>query len=120
MLLDGQGIGRVAAEAASLLVATGISGVVYGYLYLKTDNQWAPFLGHTINNSVFNVLFIRTASGPQSGLEFGTFIAVFLTGYLLLVPLTALLARRFQMPEVKAWGRFSSMPDGTEIIGEST
>ena len=103
MLIDGESIGRVLSEAVGLLIATGISGVVYGYLYLKTDNLWGAFLAHTINNSLFNVLFIRTAAGPQSGLEFGTFIGVFLIGYLLLIPAIALLARRLQMPEVTAW-----------------
>jgi membrane protease YdiL (CAAX protease family) len=107
LLLDGEvGIGQVALEAISLLTGTVIAGIVYGYLYHKTDNLWSPFLGHTINNGIFNVLFIRTAVGLQSGLDFGLFIGIFLIGFLLLIPVIRIFADRQKMPEVKPWGIF--------------
>jgi len=105
MLLDGTASpGQAAFEALGLLVGTGISGIVYGYLYLKTDNLWAPFLGHTINNSVLNFVFIRTASGVQPATDLGVFLAIFLAGHLLLILLIRLLAKRLNMPEVRRWG----------------
>lgn len=115
ILIDVEGgSGQAALQALTLLVGTSISGVVYGYLYLKTDNLWAPFLAHTINNSVFNVLFIRTDVGLVSGLEFGLFLGIFLAGYLALIPAFRYFARKWQLPEVKPWGDFGE--DGT---GES-
>jgi membrane protease YdiL (CAAX protease family) len=107
MLLTGEGsLGEAGMQAFGLFLATGISGLVYGYLYAKTDNLWGPFLAHTINNTVTNMLFIRTASGLQGGFEFGVFLAVWLPGYLLLIPIFGWLAKRWQMPEVKPWGEF--------------
>jgi membrane protease YdiL (CAAX protease family) len=107
LLIDREAsIGQVAFQAASLLISTAIAGVVYGYLYLKTDNLWSAFLAHTINNSVLNILFIRTASGLKAGTELGVFLGIFLIGHLLLIPVIGLLAKGLKMPEVKPWGVF--------------
>jgi len=103
-LMDGKAdLGGAAFQAFALLLGTFIAGIVYGYLYLKTDNLWGPFLAHTINNSVFNVLFIQTSAGMQSGLEFTLFLVIFLLGNLALIPLIGLFARRWNMPEAKPW-----------------
>jgi membrane protease YdiL (CAAX protease family) len=107
-LLDGQvPFSEVAFEAASLLLGTLISGVVYGYLYYRTDNLWGAFGAHTINNGLFNVLFIQTSKGIQTGLEFGPFTAIFLLGYILQIPFIAFLTYRFKTLGVKPWGAFS-------------
>jgi membrane protease YdiL (CAAX protease family) len=107
-LLDGQAaLGEAAFEAFGLLLATLISGIVYGYFYYKTDNLWGAFVGHTINNSIFNVLFIQTSAGMQAGTEFGPFLALFLGGYVLLIPIIALVTNRLMIPEVTPWGEFS-------------
>ena len=103
-LMDGKaGLGGAAFEAFAILLGTFIAGIVYGYLYLKTDNLWAPFLAHTINNSTFNVLFIRTSAGLQSALEFMPFQIIFLLGNLALIPLIGLFARRWNLPEAEPW-----------------
>jgi len=103
-LMDGKAdLGGAAFEAFAILLGTLIAGIVYGYLYLKTDNLWAPFLAHTINNSIFNVLFIRTGAGLQSGLEFMPFQIIFLLGNLALIPLIGLFARRWNLPEAEPW-----------------
>jgi membrane protease YdiL (CAAX protease family) len=103
-LMDGKAdLGGAAFEAFVILLATFVAGIVYGYLYLKTDNLWAPFLAHTLNNSVFNVLFIRTSAGLQSGLEFMPFQIIFLLGNLALIPLIGLFAKRWNLPEVGPW-----------------
>jgi len=49
-----------AFQAIMLVLGAGIFGFAMGYLYLKTDNLWAPWLMHTINNSVLNMVHIRT------------------------------------------------------------
>jgi membrane protease YdiL (CAAX protease family) len=104
-LLDGQvPPGQVAFEAFGLTLSTLVSGVVYGYFYYRTNNLWGPFVAHLINNSIFNVLFIRTTSGMQSGLEFIPFALFFLIGHLLMIPIVAVVANRIQTFTVKPWG----------------
>ena len=107
-LLDGQvPPGQVAFEAFGLTLSTLVSGVVYGYFYYRTNNLWGPFVAHTINNSIFNVLFIRSATGVQSGLEFIPFALIFLIGHLLMIPIIAVVANRMKISEVKPWGDFT-------------
>jgi membrane protease YdiL (CAAX protease family) len=113
-LLDGQvSLGEVAFEAFGLLLSTIISGVVYGYFYYKTNNLWGPFVGHVINNSIFNVLFIRTTTGMQSGLEFIPFALIFLIGHILMIPIIAVVANRIKLSEVKPWGDFTKSEEFT-------
>jgi membrane protease YdiL (CAAX protease family) len=103
-LMDGKAdLGGAVFEAFALLLATFFAGIVWGYLYLKTDNLWGPFLAHTINNSIFNVLFIRTSAGMQSGLEFIPFQFIFLFGHLALIPVIGLFTKRWNMPEMEPW-----------------
>ena len=98
----------MAFEAFGLLLSTLISGVVYGYLYYRTNNLWWPFVGHMINNGIFNVLFIKTGMGMQSALEFGPFIAIFLIGHILMIPIFTVVANRLKLPKVKPWGEFDA------------
>lgn len=106
-LIDGQvPLGQVAFEAFGLTLSTLISGVVYGYFCTRTNNIWGPFVSHTINNSIFNVLFIRTAAGVQSGLEFIPFALIFLIAHPLMIPIIALVANRMKITEAKPWGDF--------------
>jgi membrane protease YdiL (CAAX protease family) len=113
-LLDGQvPPGQVAFSALALTLSTLISGVVYGYLYYRTNNLWGAFLAHTINNSVFNVLFLRSAAEVQSPLEFIPFALIFLIGHLLMVPLIALVADRTKITGVRPWGDFARSEGST-------
>ncbi len=103
-LMDGEAtLGGAAFEAFALMLGTFVAGIVYGYLYLKTDNVWAPFLAHTINNSIFNVLFIQTSEGMQSGLEFRLFLGIFLIGHLAMILVIGFATRRWNFPEVQPW-----------------
>jgi membrane protease YdiL (CAAX protease family) len=113
-LLDGQiPLGEVAFEAFGLLLSTLISGVVYGYFYYGTNNLWGPFVAHMINNSIFNVLFIRTTTGIQSGLEFIPFALIFLIGHILMIPIIAVVTNRMKTSEVKPWGDFTRSEEFT-------
>lgn len=105
--MDGEAtLGEAGFEAAALLLSTFISGVLYGYLYHRTGTLWGAFIAHAINNTFTNVLFFGTAEGLQLGMEFGPFLAVWLPGYLLLIPLIGWWARRYRLPESKVWGDF--------------
>lgn len=105
-LLDGDAnLEQAAFEALALLLSTSIAGIVWGYLYLKTDNLWPAFLAHALNNGIFNVLFFQTSVGMQAGTEFGLFLAIFLMGYLALLLVFRLTAKRLKLPEVTPWGQ---------------
>ena len=95
--------GQALFEAVGLLISTGIGGLVFGYLYYKTDNLWSALLWHFINNTVMNIVFIQTAEGLQSGVEFGIFLAICLPGYLALIPLINWLAKKYSLPQFKTW-----------------
>lgn len=53
-------MGEAAAQAVMIMAATAISGYVFGSLYVQTGNLWSPWVAHTINNTVFNLVHIRT------------------------------------------------------------
>jgi len=89
-------------QAIMLLLATGIFGFAMGYLYLKTDNLWAPWLVHTINNSVLNMVHIRTVEGLDSDMV--VLQVVLIVCYVAIILLFRAMTKRFQMPEVKSWG----------------
>lgn len=77
-------------QAAMLLAATAISGFVYGYLCLRTGSLWAPWLAHTINNSVLNLLHIRTPDGLDANLFVLNLVLVL--GLLSVIPLIRALS----------------------------
>ena len=95
--------GAALFEAVGLLISTGIGGVFFGYLYHKTNNLWSAFLAHFINNTIMNIVFIQTIEGLQSGVEFGFFIAIWLFGYLSLIPLTGWLTNKYAFPAFTVW-----------------
>ena len=103
--LDGAStLGEAGFEAFGLLIATSIAGIVYGYLYLKTNNLWAPFLGHVINNTVLNMLYFKTGTGLQAPTGLGIFLPIFLLGYLALLPVFNIYSKRNNLPETSPWG----------------
>lgn len=63
-LLSGQTSPRGArGEAASLMGATFIAGLAFGYMFHATNSLWTPVMAHAINNTVYNFLHVRTVAG---------------------------------------------------------
>ena len=102
-LLAGR-IDLAAALSQSIFIFLGstISGLVWGYLFLKTDNLWASWLAHTINNSTLNLLHFRTADGLSS--DTMVLYVVLALACLALIPWIKHWARRLQMSELQPWG----------------
>jgi membrane protease YdiL (CAAX protease family) len=77
-------------------------GIVYGYMYLKTNSLWAPWLAHTISNSASNFVHVTTTEGVDPGLP------VRMSVYLVVMGLSLFwvryLTKKHQMPEIKPWG----------------
>jgi membrane protease YdiL (CAAX protease family) len=95
--------GGLASQSLMILFATGIVGFAMGYLYLKTGNLWAPWIMHTINNSVQNMVHIRTVDGLDSDIM--VFQIALTLSLIAIIPFFRALAKRFQTPEVKPWGQ---------------
>jgi membrane protease YdiL (CAAX protease family) len=89
----------VVLESILIVAGSTVSGLLYGYLYLKTDSLWAGWIAHTINNTTLNLLHIRTAGGLDAGIP-------------LLYPVLAVacLALLFW---IKGWTRWLHMPELT-------
>jgi uncharacterized protein len=94
-------LGGSVSQAGVIILGSAISGLAYGYLYLKSGSLWAPWIAHTINNSVLNLLHIRSIAGLDAGI--GVLYGVVAAGYLALLLWTALWARRFRLAEPAPW-----------------
>jgi len=78
-------------------------GLVWGYMYFKTDSLWASWISHVINNSVLNLLHVNTLQGIDSGMMIR--MPIFTILALLSMFVIRFLAEKFQMAEVKPWGK---------------
>lgn len=58
-------IGEAAGQAVMIMAATAISGYVFGSLFVQTGSLWSPWVAHTINNSVFKLVHIRTVESAS-------------------------------------------------------
>jgi membrane protease YdiL (CAAX protease family) len=96
-------VGELASQSIIVLIATGIVGFAMGYLYLKTGNLWAPWIMHTINNSVQNMVHIQTIDGLDSDMM--VFQITLTLSLIAIILFFRALTKRFQTPEVKPWGQ---------------
>jgi membrane protease YdiL (CAAX protease family) len=90
------------SEAVTIAIASSVSGLAYGYLYLETDSLWAPWLGHTVNNTILNLTHLRTVDGLDADL--GVLHVVMMAGFLLILPWIAAWAKRLHLPQLSPWG----------------
>jgi membrane protease YdiL (CAAX protease family) len=96
-------VGGLASQSFIIFVATGIVGFSLGYLYLKTGNLWGPWIMHTINNSVQNMVHIQTIDGLDSDMM--VFQVALTLSLVAIILLFRALTKRFQTPELKPWGQ---------------
>ena len=91
-------------SAIGYIFASGIIGLVWGYLFLKTNNLWAPWFAHTINNSTMNLLHTVIAQR----FDFGFMIRM--SAVTFVAPLSLFLikwmAEHYQVPNLKRWDEF--------------
>jgi membrane protease YdiL (CAAX protease family) len=90
-----------ASQALVIVLGASISGLAYGYLYLRTDSLWAPWIAHTINNSVLNLVHIRTLSGMDA--DIGVLYGAIAIGYVGLILWCMLWAEQWRLPRLKPW-----------------
>lgn len=83
------------------LAASGIIGLLYGYMFLRTGNLWASWIAHTLHNSTFNLVHTVTPGGLDLGIMVrGVVMSVAFLFSLLLV---RWMADRFRTPRLAPW-----------------
>ena len=93
--------GEAVAESAALLVFTTLSGLVFGYLYYRTDSLWTAVFAPLIDNAVGLFFHIQTTSRLNAETDILLLASV---GFLSLVILAWTVAKRSNLPTLKPWG----------------
>jgi len=88
------------AGAASLLIFTAVGGLVFGYLYYRTDSLWTGIFAHLIDNSAALYFHIQIANRPNGETDILMLASL---GFISLVILAWIVAKRFNLPALKAW-----------------
>jgi hypothetical protein len=102
--------GRASAATAlgmglTYLAASGIVGLLYGYMFLRTGNLWASWIAHTLHNSTFNLVHTLTPGGLDPGIMVRG--AVMSVAFLLSLLLVRWMADRFHTPALSPWASSS-------------
>jgi len=93
--------GEAAAEAGSLLVFTTIGGLVFGYLYYRTDSLWTAVFAHLLNNGISLFFHIQTVNRLNAETDILMLASI---GFIALVILAWTVAKRSNLPTLKPWG----------------
>jgi membrane protease YdiL (CAAX protease family) len=89
------------AGAASLLIFTTVGGLVFGYLYYRTDSLWTGIFAHLIDNSAALYFHIQIANRPNGETDILMLASL---GFISLVILAWIVAKHFNLPTLKPWG----------------
>jgi CAAX protease family protein len=89
------------AEALTLLLFTTVGGLVFGYLYYRTGSLWTAVFAHLIDNSIGLFFHIQTASRLNAETDILMLASL---GFISLVFLAWIVAKRSQLPTLKPWG----------------
>ena len=92
--------GEAIAEAATLLVFTTVGGLVFGYLYYRTDSLWTAVFAHLIDNSIGLFFHIQTAGRLNAESDILMLASL---GFIGLTLLVWAVARRANLPTLRAW-----------------
>jgi membrane protease YdiL (CAAX protease family) len=95
--------GEAAAEAMSLLVFTTIGGLVFGYLYYRTNSLWTAVFAHLIDNSIGLFFHIQTVNRLNAETDILMLASI---GFMALVILAWTVAKRSNLPTLKPWEEY--------------
>jgi CAAX protease family protein len=93
--------GEAIAEAASLLIATTVGGLVFGYLYYRTGSLWTAVFAHLIDNVIGLFFHIQTVSRLNAETDILMLASL---GFIALMILAWIVAKRSNLPTLKPWG----------------
>jgi CAAX protease family protein len=93
--------GEAAAEAMTLLIFTTLGGLVFGYLYYRTDSLWTAVFAHLLDNSIGLFFHIQTASRLNAETDIMMLASL---GFIGLMLLAWAVSRRSSFPTLQPWG----------------
>jgi membrane protease YdiL (CAAX protease family) len=93
--------GEAIAEAVSLLVATTVGGLVFGYLYYRTGSLWTALFAHLIDSVIGLFFHIQTVSRLKAETDILMLASL---GFISLVILAWIVAKRSHLPTLQPWG----------------
>lgn len=91
--------GEATAKAATLLLFTSIGGLVFGYLYYRTDNLWTAVFAHLIDNSIGLFFHIQTAGRMNAESDILMLASL---GFIGLTLLARAVSKRANLPTLRA------------------
>lgn len=109
LVVGGRTPSSAVAYGIQYALGTTIHGLVWGYLYMRTNNLWAPWSAHTVTNLTLPLIILRATPDPR-GLDpaiqmIGTTGIATCVASLLSILLIKKLTERFQRPQaLVAWG----------------
>jgi membrane protease YdiL (CAAX protease family) len=96
------------AQGGSLLLGTFVAGLVYGFLFWRTDSLWTPWIAHFLNNTILNLVQIRTATGELQPPFVMSVVVVVALAFLALG--LHRIAGRWKLPYLGPWGSAPQEP----------
>lgn len=88
------------AEAGPLIFATFIGGLVFGYLYYRTNSLWTAIFAHLIDNAAGLFFHIQTANRINAETDILMMASI---GFISLVLLARAVAKRSNLPALEPW-----------------
>jgi membrane protease YdiL (CAAX protease family) len=88
-------------QAVSLLVLTFIGGLVFGYLYYRTNSLWTAVLAHFTDNVIGLFFHIQTVSRINAETDILMLGSI---GFISLTILVWFVSKRSRLPTLKPWG----------------
>jgi membrane protease YdiL (CAAX protease family) len=88
------------AQAVTLLIFTTVGGLVFGYLYYRTNNLWTSLFAHFIDNSIGLFFHIQTASRINTETDIMLIASL---GFIGLTLLAWAVSRRANLLPLRAW-----------------
>jgi membrane protease YdiL (CAAX protease family) len=104
--------GEAAAQAAALMVFTTVGGLVFGYLYYRTDSLWTAVFAHLLDNIIglfFHIQMVDRLNAETDILMLARF------GFIALVILAWAVSRHFNLPNLKQWAANERQASFTEV-----
>jgi len=89
------------AQGGLLLLGTFVAGLVYGYLFWRTDSLWAPWIAHFLNNTTLNLIQVRQPSGELEPAVVMSIVVVVALAFLAFA--VGPIAKRLRLPHLQPW-----------------
>ena len=87
-------------QAVTLLLFTTIGGLVFGYLYYRTNNLWTSLFAHFIDNSIGLFFHIQTATRINAETDI---LMIASLGFISLALLAWAISKRWHIPSLQPW-----------------